>query len=158
MLLARWHSPLNTALWKGRQTNPVVTSLGYIQRPCISSFLNLKVSILIMARSCWLLLQSAPTVLSITRIIATTTWPMDSFLYQWRLPAAPAQKMSVLWTIEFLNSRIHVDSRRLIRNQKQSNRDALIYSASSSRNIDPRTMSVMEGILQNGATFTEWTK
>lgn len=80
------------------------------------------------------------------------------FLYQWRLPATPAQGMSVLWTTEFLNSRIHVDSRRLIRNQKQNNRDALIYSASSSRNIDPRTMSVMEGILQNGATFTEWTK
>lgn len=111
-----------------------------------------------MARPCWVLLQSALAVLAITRIIATTTSSMDSSLYQWKLPATPAQKMSVLWTIEFLNSRIHVESRRLIRNQKQNNRDALVYLASSSRNIDPRTMSVMEGIPQNGATFIEWNK
>lgn len=26
------------------------------------------------------------------------------------------------------------------------------------RNIDPRTMSVMEGIPQDGATFIEWNK
>lgn len=111
-----------------------------------------------MARPCWVLLQSALAVLAITGIIATTASSMDSSLYQGKLPATPAQKMSVLWTIEFLNSRIHVENRRLIRNQKQNNRDALIYLASSSRNIDPRTMSVIEGIPQNGATLIEWKK
>lgn len=55
-------------------------------------------------------------------------------------------RMSVLWSTEFLNSQIHFENKRLIRNQKQNNRDVLIYSASSSRIIDPSTMSVIEGI------------
>lgn len=67
--------------------------------------------------------------------------------------ASPPQKVSVLWTIEFLNNQIHYESRRGIRNQKQDNRDALVYLASSSRDMDLSPMVVMKGVPQNGATF-----
>lgn len=112
------------------------------------SFLNLKVSILIMARPCWVLLQSALAVLTITKIIATTTSSVDS-TNESCLPLLPRKCLFC----EQLNFSIAGYTLRVegwLGNQKQNNRDALVYLASSSRNIDPRTMSVMEGIPQNG--------